>query len=105
MSEAIVGFLVARHVSGEWELENIVVSEESRGKGIGAGLLGELFSRARLSGDSSVFLEVRESNSAARGLYAKVGFEESGRRRGYYSNPQGDAVLYSKTLKKLPVSG
>jgi ribosomal-protein-alanine N-acetyltransferase len=41
---------------------------------------------------------VRESNTAARRLYEKLGFSEIGRRKAYYHNPQEDAILYSKTL-------
>ena len=102
-STAILGFLVARHVSREWELENIVVASEAHRRGIGTALLAELLSHAH-AGDA-VFLEVRESNSAARGLYAKLGFEESGRRRAYYSNPPEDAVLYRKTMQDRTISG
>jgi [ribosomal protein S18]-alanine N-acetyltransferase len=96
---ATIGFLAGRHISLEWELEHIVVSRTWRGKGVGASLLTELLSLAQKSVSDSVFLEVRESNSAARALYAKLGFQETGRRKGYYSNPTEDAVLYSKTLQ------
>lgn len=95
---AIVGFLVARQVSLEWELENVVVAAEERGKGIGTRLLAQLLSLARMSKSDTVFLEVRESNTAARQLYEKAGFAETGRRKAYYSNPMEDAVLYCKTL-------
>ena len=102
--EATIGFVAARQVSLEWELENIVVSRRAREKGVGATLLTELLSRARNSAGESVFLEVRESNTAARALYAKLGFQENGRRKDYYSNPAEDAVLYSKTLKSQDIS-
>ena len=102
---AIVAFLVARQVSLEWELENIVVSAPVRGKGVGARLLAELLSRAETSRSSAVYLEVRESNTAARRLYEKAGLAETGRRKRYYSNPIEDAVLYSKTLQRGSISG
>jgi ribosomal-protein-alanine N-acetyltransferase len=41
-----------------------------------------------------VYLEVRESNRAARSLYVKCAFIESGHRKSYYSEPEEDAVLY-----------
>ena len=44
---------------------------------------------------SRILLEVRESNLAARRLYEKHGFRESGRRPKYYSNPIEDAILYT----------
>ncbi len=98
---AILGFLIAQHIGPEWELENIVVAHEVQGKGVGTRLLNELFAQAKQAHSEAVFLEVRESNLAARRLYEKCGFEESGRRKSYYSNPLEDAVLYRRTLKPL----
>ncbi|MGZ7144902.1 GNAT family N-acetyltransferase, partial [Streptococcus pyogenes] len=50
-----------------------------------------------LSGRSEpVFLEVRESNKAARGLYEKFGFKKVGLRKKYYQNPVEDAVLMAR---------
>lgn len=90
----ITGFLVARLVEHEWELENVTVAPTSRRTGLGKRLLESLLSEVRETNGTSVFLEVRESNTSARGLYEKMGFEQTGRRRAYYSNPQEDAVLY-----------
>jgi len=95
---AVLGFLIAQCVSRDWELENIVVAPSARGKGIGARLLQELVFRVRQSEGNAIFLEVRESDLAARRLYEKSGFEGNGRRKSYYNNPLEDAVLYSKTL-------
>ena len=95
---AVVGFLVARHLASEWELENIVVAHEARGKGIGRRLMQELLVRAQQTNANAVFLEVRESNAPARALYEKLGFQQTGRRNSYYSNPVGDAILYCKSL-------
>jgi [ribosomal protein S18]-alanine N-acetyltransferase len=94
----VVGFLIARHMAPEWELENIVVGAEVRGKGIGKRLMENLLTRAKQVNSESVFLEVRESNKAAHALYGKLGFAEMGRRKSYYSNPIEDAVLYRKDL-------
>jgi [ribosomal protein S18]-alanine N-acetyltransferase len=90
----IVGLLVARRVDREWELENIVVTPASRRTGLGTGLLEGLLARVRAANGDRVFLEVRESNTAARKLYEKMGFEQRGRRKAYYSSPQEDALLY-----------
>lgn len=94
---SLLGFLVARHVAAEWELENIVVAPEARRRGTGMSLLDALLRVARQTDTASVFLEVRESNLTARGLYEKAGFCPAGRRRSYYTNPQEDAVLYRWT--------
>ncbi|PYX61551.1 MAG: ribosomal-protein-alanine acetyltransferase [Acidobacteria bacterium] len=90
----VQGFLVARSVAGEWEIENIVVGEGSRRRGWGRRLLGEFIGMIRAEGGETVFLEVRESNFAARAFYQDSHFVESGRRKGYYSHPEEDAVVY-----------
>jgi ribosomal-protein-alanine acetyltransferase len=94
---ALAGFLVAQHIAPEWELENIVVAPELRSQGMGSRLLNELLSLARETNSQSVFLEVRESNIAARKLYEKAGFEPIGRRKSYYSDPVEDALLYRRS--------
>jgi len=98
---ATVGFLIAQHVGPEWELENIVVDREIQGKGIGTQLLNELLNHAKQVNSEAVFLEVRESNEAAKGLYEKLGFQAGGRRKSYYNNPLEDAILYRKTLSAV----
>ena len=98
-AKEIAGFLVALCLVSEWELENIVVAETSRGKGIGTHLMQALLEHAKQANSDSVFLEVRQSNAAARGLYEKLGFREVGRRKSYYSSPLEDAALYSKDLR------
>jgi ribosomal-protein-alanine N-acetyltransferase len=92
------GFVVARGVGDEWEIENIAIAGPARRRGLGTLLLGELLDVARARGGVSVFLEVRESNHAARALYEKWAFLESGRRRSYYSNPDEDAIQYRLNL-------
>jgi ribosomal-protein-alanine N-acetyltransferase len=93
----VVGFLVALRAGPEWELENIVVAEDVRGKGVGKQLIHKLFTQAQEANSNLVFLEVRESNASARRFYEKLGFQETGRRKAYYSNPTEDAILYWRT--------
>jgi len=57
-----------------------------------------LLVQARQTKTDAIFLEVRASNTAARRLYENLGFKEAGCRKGYYTNPNEDAVLYSKIL-------
>jgi [ribosomal protein S18]-alanine N-acetyltransferase len=90
----IIGFVVARLVDHEWELENIAVNPGNQRKGVGQALLRVLTDVAGHSGAESVFLEVRESNSTARTLYERCGFKQTGLRKGYYSAPDESAVLY-----------
>lgn len=94
----ITGYVCARVVAGEWEIENVVVAESARRQGIGDQLLKKLIVRAREQAATGVCLEVRESNHPARRLYEKHGFNETGRRRMYYRSPTEDAVLYTTRL-------
>ncbi len=94
----VLGFLVAQHIAPEWELENIVVAPAARRTGLGKRLLDALLTQARETNSAAVFLEVRESNTAARTLYEKAGFEQTGRRKSYYRDPVEDAILYRRTL-------
>ena len=90
-----LGFLVAAHVSPDWELENVVVASTARRQGLGKALLGALLAAAAETNSASVFLEVREANHAARSLYEAAGFRITSRRKSYYNNPQEDAILYA----------
>src|SRR5262245_55593398 len=69
----ICGFLAARAVAeSESELLNLAVAPGSRQRGIARSLLRELVALRT----GAIFLEVRESNRAARNLYESIGFKE-----------------------------
>ncbi len=97
----VVAFIVARGAGVEWEIENVAVAGSARRRGLGTRLLGELLNRLRARGAASVFLEVRESNHAARSLYEKRAFEEQGRRAGYYRQPAEDAIVYRLSFPQV----
>lgn len=90
----VCGFLCWRAAAGEWEIENVVVGVGLQRRGIGEALVKAVIESWPGRGGAAVLLEVRESNEAARKLYRKCGLREVGRRRGYYSDPPEDAVLY-----------
>lgn len=103
--QGIVGFLIARCLPEEWEIENVVVEENARQSGIGLSLVKRLEQEALAAGVGSILLEVRESNAAARRLYEKIGFTSERRRNNYYQSPAEDAVLYRLLLQscdKIP---
>jgi ribosomal-protein-alanine N-acetyltransferase len=93
------GFLVARIAGDECELENVVVAESSQRRGLGSKLIRALIDEVSDRKIARIFLEVRESNVAARALYLLCGFAISGRRASYYSDPREDAVLYALALR------
>ncbi|MOA53014.1 ribosomal-protein-alanine N-acetyltransferase [compost metagenome] len=73
---------------------------ESQGRGLGLRLLEHLMQRAGELKAAECFLEVRESNQSAYRLYERYGFNEIGRRRGYYPAVGGreDALVMACTL-------
>ena len=94
----VVAFLVAHKIDREWELENIVVADAFRRRGLARLLLGSLITQAREERGASIFLEVRESNQSARALYRNAGFEDTGLRKRYFADPAEDAVLCTLRL-------
>jgi len=91
----LCGFICAKAVAGEWEIENVAVSAELLRRGIANELVQELIQRAKSDSASAILLEVRESNLPARRLYEKHGFRKVGRRPSYYRDPAEDAILYA----------
>ena len=90
----IQGFLIGQAIDREWELENIVVASATQRRGLGSHLLNYFLDLVRCEHAESVFLEVRESNHAARGFYGKFAFQQIGRRAKYYTNPSEDALTF-----------
>jgi ribosomal-protein-alanine N-acetyltransferase len=91
----LAGFICAKAVAGEWEIENVVVAPEFLRRGIASRLLSRLIQQARNAEASAILLEVRESNEAARWLYEKHDFREVGSRPAYYDDPVENAILYT----------
>jgi ribosomal-protein-alanine N-acetyltransferase len=84
---AVAGFLVWRSTApDEIEILNLAVDPALRRCGFAKTLLAAL-------PNGSVFLEVRESNAAARALYRAAGFQEVGARPAYYRHPDEGAIV------------
>jgi len=66
----------------------------------GEALLEAGLAAFRRSRVDEVFLEVRESNTSARALYARHGFRPVGQRSAYYRNPKEDAVVLRLELSQ-----
>jgi ribosomal-protein-alanine acetyltransferase len=94
----LLAYLVAHCVDREWELQYVIVAKRFRRRGLATLLLNELVEHARSGNANAIFLEVRESNQSARALYRKLGFQETGVRKSYYSTPPEDAILCSLRL-------
>lgn len=90
--EEIWGHCVLYRVCDEAEITSFSIREDLRGKGAGAEFLQELIQYIRQDGARIAYLEVRESNTAARRLYKKCGFTEIGIRKRFYQKPVEDAI-------------
>jgi ribosomal-protein-alanine N-acetyltransferase len=89
----VAGFVVGNHVGDDWEIENLAITESAQRTGLGTHLLAEFLKLVHGRGGRAIYLEVRESNLAARALYGKWTFLETGRRKDYYENPPEDALI------------
>ena len=94
--DRVVGYVGSQSVLGETDMMNIAVAPDYRRQGIAEKLVTELISRLRQKGNHSLMLEVRVSNTSARQLYDKLGFEQVGLRKNYYRNPKEDAMILRK---------
>ena len=94
---SVVGVCCAWVVAGEVQILEVATHPSARREGVG-GLVVRAACDRCTGGDA--FLEVRATNSAALGLYRKLGFDEEGRRRGYYNDGE-DAVLMRMTPKAV----
>lgn len=97
----VLGFIMVRSVAGEAEVLTIAVAEARRGRGYGRRLIEEALRRLYAEGAERVFLEVGESNPPALALYRRIGFQEVGRRKGYYADggPGGTALVMQLQLR------
>ena len=96
----VVGFAVTYAAADEAEIANVAVSKPARRRGIGRALVDFVIADASRAGAVVIHLEVRESNAAARGLYAARGFLEVARRPAYYRRPDEDAVVMRLDLPR-----
>lgn len=94
----ICGYSVIWRVLDESELANLAVGRLWQGRGYGRRLLESAMRGAASRGAAWMYLEVRESNEAARSLYRGGGFEEIGRRKQYYRKPDEDAIVMRARL-------
>jgi [ribosomal protein S18]-alanine N-acetyltransferase len=78
------GFALGRVVASEAELLTLAVAPEARRRGLGRTLMTAFEAVAAARGSAEVFLEVAETNVAARALYSGAGYCCAGFRRDYY---------------------
>jgi len=92
----IVGYVGMWVILDEAHITNIAVDPAYRRKGIGQKMLEAMFEKAKGFGASRMTLEVRVSNTGAQALYKKLGFQDRGLRKGYYTDTNEDAIIMWK---------
>jgi ribosomal-protein-alanine N-acetyltransferase len=94
----LLGYVIALVLSDEAEIADLAVATDARRRGIGGLLLDRITQDLAKQGVRWLYLEVRESNAAARALYESRSFAQVGRRTGYYRHPPEDALLLKRDL-------
>ena len=88
---ALIGYIICRWLAPEAEVLTLLIRPEQRKKGYAERLVEKSLSHIRDQQAKFMFLEVAENNVAALALYHRLGFQQSGRRAGYYAGI--DAIL------------
>ena len=84
----IVGFCILQPVLDEANLLLMAIDPAQQGKGLGYQLLDASIALLK-NNPVQIFLEVRESNTAAIKLYEKSGFHQIDLRKNYYPHVNG----------------
>lgn len=98
-NNAVVGYVGMHNNLGEGYITNVAVDTNHRRMGVGQQLMLALFDYAADNNMQFISLEVRISNNAAISLYEKLGFENLGVRKGFYSHPTEDALIMTRYFK------
>lgn len=85
----MTGLVVVMTVLDQAEILNLVIEHAHQGQGLGRELLRRVLQQLKQQGCLRVYLEVRETNRAARSLYHHMGFIETGLRKDYYPSATG----------------
>jgi [ribosomal protein S18]-alanine N-acetyltransferase len=80
------------------DVQTLAVSPDRQRQGLGSALLAALVEEAQRRAVHEVLLEVRADNAPALRLYARHGFEQIARRRGYYRAGRTDGLVLRRRL-------
>jgi ribosomal-protein-alanine N-acetyltransferase len=97
----LVGFVMLQVGGGEAEILTLAVRPEARRTGLGFALVEAAATMAAAQGAEALWLEVAADNDPALSLYTRAGFEQTGRRRGYYRTGPAttmDAIIMRRAL-------
>ena len=93
----LIGYVGAIFCFNQADIALVAVKPELRRQGIAQMLINRLIEGLLIKNVDELFLEVRVSNTPARALYKKMGFEEVGIRKKYYEDTE-DAIVMLKEI-------
>ncbi len=93
LGRLLIGYLCANLVVDEGHIHNLAVHPQFRRLGVASALIEDAIGMLRDGGARFIYLEVRDSNEAARRLYGRFGFEVIGARKDYYQSPVEHAAI------------
>jgi ribosomal-protein-alanine N-acetyltransferase len=89
----VIGYILYHVILDEAIVLNFAIDPDLHGAGHGDFLFSESLKELRSFGSRVFYLDVRESNAPAIGLYEKYGFSKMGIRKEYYSDPTENAIV------------
>ncbi len=89
----VLGYALLYVTMDEGEIPTIATNPNYLRQGIGSKLMHYIIEESASKNVTQIFLEVRQSNVAAQGLYRGFGFQEVGLRKNFYRFPTEDAIV------------
>ena len=96
--DKVVGYIGLHIISDQAYIANIAVLKEYRKQKVATKLLQTAEGLSIAYGANFITLEVRKSNKEAISLYKKEDYKIAGNRKNFYTNPQEDAVIFTKVF-------
>ena len=92
----IIGYIGVQFSGEDVEILGLGILEDYRGRGHGSALMNAMIEYFYSTEYKKIFLEVRDSNNVAKGLYTKFNFSRTGTRLNYYKNE--NAALFEVSI-------
>ena len=99
----VAAFCACWLVYDELHINTIAVDSNFRRRGLATALIVHILDDAAAQGATHAYLEVRRSNLPAQALYESLGFTVAGVRRNYYTSPEEDALVLTRSTLKAEV--
>ncbi len=99
----LAAFILVQYIRPEAEILTLATSPTVQRRGLAQSLVQALETELRSEGLEKWLLDVAADNHRAIAFYQKIGFQEDGRRPGYYKRLEGtrvDAILMSKHVSR-----